>query len=259
MSVAIALPREIVPGIFWLGQCLLQPWQGETLHNYNSAYLVRGERCSVLVEAGHPQDLAVIESQLEQLLADGPPLRYLFSTHQETPHSAGIGRVLARYPEVEICGDVRDYHLFFPGLVDRLRPMAIGESIDIGGGELRIVESAIRDLPSTQWAFDTARRALFPGDGFAYSHFHATGQCGHTAEEVPELAVRDMAGLFAELALHWTRFNDTEPYVADLEAMLRRLEVELIVPTHGLPITDLERTVPIVLDGLRRASAPVEA
>jgi flavorubredoxin len=162
--------------------------------------------------------------------------------------------VLARHPEVEVCGDVRDFHLFFPGLTDRFRPMAVGESLDLGGTEFVIVEAAIRDLITTQWGFDTSRRVLFPGDGFAYSHYHEAGMCGHTAEEAPELALADMSGLFAELALYWTRFSDMEPHIAQLRGLLEELDVALIAPTHGLPITDLELTVPVVLDGLRLAS-----
>ena len=27
-----------------------------------------------------------------------PPLKYLFVTHQETPHSGGLGRVLKTFP-----------------------------------------------------------------------------------------------------------------------------------------------------------------
>jgi flavorubredoxin len=259
MTAVDPLPRELAPGVFWLGQCMEQPWQGETLHNYNSVYLVRGERASLLVEAGHPQDLPVIEAQLEGLLAaGGPPLRYVFSTHQETPHSSGIARVLARHPDVEVCGDVRDYHLFFPRYAGRFRPLAVGEALDLGGGEFVIVEAAIRDLISTRWGFDTRRRVLFPGDGFAYSHYHEAGMCGHTAEEAPQLALADMTGLFAELALYWTRFSDMEPHIAQLSALIAELDVALIAPTHGLPITDLRRTVPLVLDGLRLAGELVD-
>jgi flavorubredoxin len=246
------LPRELAPGVFWLGQCMEQPWRGGVLHNYNSVYLVRGERHSMLIEAGHPQDLPAIEAQLESLLAaGGAPLRYLFPTHQETPHSSGIGRILHRHPEVEVCGDVRDYHLFFPEHADRFRPLGAGESLDLGGRRITIVEAVVLDLPSTRWAFDDAERVLFPGDGFAYAHYHEAGMCGKLAEEAGELALAEMTGLFAELALYWTRFTDMEPYTERLEQMLERLRVRLIAPTHGLPIADPALTVPAVLDGLR--------
>jgi flavorubredoxin len=253
------LPRELAPGIFWLGQCMEQAWEGAVLHNYNSVYLVCGEESSLLVEAGHPQDLPALEAQLEALLERGvAPLRHVFCTHQETPHSSGIARILERHPQVEVCGDVRDYHLVFPGCDDRLRPMRAGESIDLGGTSFFIVEPVIWDLPSTQWGFDSARRVLFPGDGFAYSHYHQAGMCGSTAEEAPELALEDMTGLFAELALYWTRFTDMEPYVTRLETLLARLDVALIAPTHGLPITDRRRTVAAVLEGLRSARSDLD-
>jgi flavorubredoxin len=250
------LPREIAPGIWWFGQCLHQPWRGDVLHGYNSVYLVQGESSAALVEAGHPQDLPVIEAMLESILErGGPPLEYIFSTHQETPHSSGIARILKRHPRVQVVGDVRDYHLFFPGLEDRFTPLAIGDAIDLGGTELQIVDAVIRDLLSTRWAFDTRRRVLFPGDGFAYSHYHQAGMCGKLAEEAPELELADMTGLFAELALYWTRFSDMEPYIERLDALLDELGVALIAPTHGLPIGDVAVTAPRVLDGLRRTHA----
>lgn len=84
------LPREIAPGCFWLGECMEITFQGRRIHAYNSVYLLVGEDCSMLVEAGHPQSLQVVENQLEALLATGiPEPRYLFVTHTETPHAAG--------------------------------------------------------------------------------------------------------------------------------------------------------------------------
>jgi flavorubredoxin len=247
------LPREIAPGVFWMGECMEQPWRGTVLHGYNSVYLVRGEEHSMLVEAGHPQDLPTIERQLAGLLAaGGPPLRYLFATHQETPHSSGIARFLRTYPELEVCGDVRDYHLIFPDCVERLRPLAVGEAIDLGGRRVVIVEAVIRDLISTQWALDPAHGVLFPGDGFAYSHYHEAGMCGKLAEEAGELELAEMTGLFADLALYWTRFTDMRPYVERLEARLREWGVRTIAPTHGLPISDPGRTVPAIMEGLLR-------
>jgi flavorubredoxin len=249
------LPRELAPGLFWLGDCIQERWQGQILHGYNSCYLLRGDHSSLLIEAGHPKDLPVIEAQLEGLLeAGGPELRYLFTTHQETPHSSGIARALERHPEAVVVGDVRDYHLLFPEYVGRFRPMEVGESLDLGGTQFTIVEAAIRDLLSTQWGFDTRSRVLFPGDGFAYSHYHEAGMCGATAEEAPDLALADMTGLFAELALYWTRFTDMDPYVARLQELLDELGVQLIAPTHGLPIADPPTTVPKIVDGLLAAS-----
>jgi flavorubredoxin len=229
-----------------------------TLHTYNACYLVQGQDASLLVETGCAQELPITLSQLDELLArGGPPLRYIFCTHQETPHSAGLGVALQQAAEAVVVGDVRDYHLYFPEIADRLRPMAIGDELDLGGTRLRIYESIVRDLPSTQWGFDTARRVLFPGDGFAYAHYHGEEHCGRTAEEVQGLPIPEMTALFAEAALYWTRFSDMEPYADRLEEFLEHDigDVRLVAPTHGLPITDLRATMPEVRAGLVGAPA----
>jgi flavorubredoxin len=250
------LPRELAPGVFWLGQCLEQLYRGRILHGYNSTYLVTGEHSSALVEAGHPQDLPVLEGQLEGLLAAGaPPLRHVVCTHQETPHAGGVGRLLERHPEATLWGDLRDLHLIFPTLTDRFGALGPGEAIDLGGTSLRILEPVIYDLDTTLWGFDERRRILFPGDGFAYSHYHENGHCGQTAEESPELDLPEMTALFAELALYWTRFRDLEPYIERLQALLDELDVRIVAPTHGLPIADLPAILPRIVKGLRLGSS----
>ena len=256
------LPRELRPGVFWLGDCLEQKARGKTYHSYNAAFLVVGTEASCLIETGHPKDFPIIDRQMTELLGDGkrPPLRHLFLTHEETPHSGGLGRVLQRYPGVLVHGDVSDYHLAFPQYADRLRPMAEGDEIDLGGRRLRAVEPVIRDLRTTWWAFETAERVLFPGDGFAYSHYHQDGHCGLLAEEADSLDLGDVSAVFAEKALFWTKFADMRPYIDRLTAQLKQLDVAFIAPTHGLPISDVQRTVPRVMEGLLYGSeAPMTA
>jgi flavorubredoxin len=221
------------------------------LHSYDSAYLVRGDDASLLVEAGLPKDHTVVQRQLDSLLADGPDLRYIWASHQETPHAGGVGRLLERYPGAQVRGDIRDYHLFFPGLGERFVPLAPGDSIDLGGTEFVAIEAVIRDLVSTQWGFDTRRRALFPADGFAYAHYHDAGQCGLTAEEVPALDIADMTGVFTDQSLTWARYADMDPYVERLQELVAARDVELVGPTHGLPITDIPSILPKVIAGLR--------
>jgi flavorubredoxin len=255
--MANLLPREIAPKIFWLGDCLKYHYKDTMLHAYNSVYLVAGEDCSALIEGAHPGDIPVVERQLEGLLASGlPPLKYLFTTHTEVPHCADFGRLLEHYPDTVAAGDVSDLHLVFPHQADRLRPLAPGDKLDLGGTELQIVEAVFRDYISTRWAFDTKRRVLFAGDGLAHTHYHDVGHCGSVAEEVPDLNLPDMTALFAELAFTWTRYVDLEPYIERLDQLIfDELNVAIIAPTHGLPITDPKKTMHAVRQGLRAGSA----
>lgn len=253
-----AFPRRLAPGLYWLSECgILPPIGTMRLHGYASVFLVCGEKSSIIVEGGDPERLDIIDQQLDMLMRRDklPPVEYVFPTHGEPPHSSGVGLWLEKYPESVLCGDVRDYHLYFPTLTSRFRPHQIGDRLDLGGTEFVFVEPVIRDLQATQWGFDTARQALFPGDGFAYSHYHAAGQCGLVAEEVPELEFEEMAATFAERALYWMVYTDMEPYIARLDRMIfEELNVQLIAPTHGMPITDPPRLCPRIYDGLRLSS-----
>ncbi len=247
------LPREISPGVFWLGDCLVQHSKGKIYHSYNAAFLVIGSEASMLVETGHPKDFPVIERQMREILArGGGELRHLFLTHQETPHSGGLGRVLDRYPHLTIHGDMCDYHLAFPQHADRFRAMAVGDAIDLGDRRFMAVEPVIRDLRSSLWGFETSGRVLFPGDGFAYSHYHTDGHCGLFAEEAKSLDLVDVLGVFAERALFWTTFTDMNVYADKLEELMDALGVRVVAPTHGLPIRDIARTMPKVREGLVR-------
>ena len=161
--VAERMPREIAPGVFWIGDCLAQRHKGKVYHGYNAAFLVAGDDASILVETGHPKDFPVIERHLNALFARGvAPLKYLFVTHQETPHCGGLGRILKTFPDAILCGDVSDYHLAFPQYEHRMRWMKEGDEIDLGGRSLMAVEPVIRDLRTTWWGFDTASACCFP-------------------------------------------------------------------------------------------------
>ena len=100
---------------------------------------------------------------------------------------------------------------------------------------------------------------LFPGDGFAYSHYHEDGHCGLVAEEAVSLDLPDVSSTFADLALFWTKFADMNVYCDRLDHLIERLGVKTIAPTHGLPITDVKVTVPKVQEGLKAAALMPES
>lgn len=251
------LPREIAPGIHWLGQCSAIPFRGKLLHQYSSVFIVAGDEASIVVEGGMTRDTPVIEQQLQSLIAAGvPEPKYLFLSHTEIPHAGGIGRFLRRFPDAIACGDVGDLHLVFPEYADRFVTLNPGDSLLLGGTQFQIVEAVFRDLPYTRWGFDTRRKVLFASDGFSYSHYHQAGHCGSLAEESSSLAIADQVALFAMAAFYWTQFVDVDPYIERLERLVfDELGASLIAPTHGLPIGDPVATLPEIARGLRAGSA----
>jgi flavorubredoxin len=250
------LPRELAPGVYWLGNCGESRYRDFVLHSYDSVYLVAGEESSAIIEAGDPKNLPFIEAQVDQLVSTGiPEIKSIFLTHQETPHASGAGRFLQHFPDALAYGNVNDYHMAFPQYADRFVELEIGSSINIGGTEIDVLEAVFRDYIYTRWFFDRRSQVLFSGDGFAYSHYHAAGQCGKVAEECPELALPEMTAVYSERAFFWTQFVDIEPYIDRLEWLLDRIGAKILAPTHGLPIVDVEGTLPKLMEGLRLGSS----
>ncbi len=245
-------PRELAGGVHWLGDCLIMEHDGKPIHAYSSLYLVAGEDASLLVDTGHPKDWPVIQKQLAELHSRGVPgVAYVFPTHAEVPHAANLGRLLALYPDALAVGDVRDYHLFFPEVEDRLVSRGAGDRIDLGGRGVLLLEAAIKDLVSSLWAYDADAGVLFPSDGFAYMHHHEAGACWRTAEEAPDIPIAEFTALFNSYALYWTRFREIEPYIDALDAVLAKYPATVIAPGHGSPISDPAATLPKVKEGLR--------
>ena len=145
------MPREIGSGVWWLGDCLGQPYNGKIYHGYNAAHMVVGTKAALLSDTGHPKDFPGIAKHIEHVLARNPdvPLKYLFLTHQETPHSGGLGRLLARFPELEVVGDVSGHKQPVAGVepcdplaasAQLLRPFLQG-TIDFGDRSSELVGS----------------------------------------------------------------------------------------------------------------------
>ena len=249
------LPRELAAGVHWLGTChAFKSPRGGVLHTNNSMYLVCGEDAARLAATGAVQAGESSSRQLDELMSAGaPPVRWVWPTHQETPHSGGIARWMARFPDAQLCGNVQDYHLLYPELEHRFEPMTVGDRIDLGGTELVMVEPVLRDLSSTLWAFHTRGRVLFTSDGYSLFHYHDVGHCGRLADEViVGLDLEVALGLSNDIVLYWSRFLDIDPYIDRIEALVRELGVEVIASTHGLPIVDLPRTLPVANEALRR-------
>src|SRR5262249_11025347 len=113
------LPREIAPGVFWMGICKQVP--GGTLHSYSSVYLVVGEHTTALMDGGVTGEPDVILAQIETLEhLNFPEIRYVFPTHSEAGHAGGLGKFLKQFPNAVAHGDVSDLHLVFPEYEDRL-------------------------------------------------------------------------------------------------------------------------------------------
>src|SRR6185437_11273715 len=163
-----AFPRVLSPSLLWTGGCLNISYNDRIVHSHVCAYLVSGVTRSILIDTGNAPDWPRMERDVESFL-DGRPLDYVFPTHGELPHCGLLTQWLTKYPDALAVGALRDFPLYYPDFASRMRNIAAGEAIDLGGDRrIVFIPPVWRDLRDTLWAFDTAERTLFVSDGFAY-------------------------------------------------------------------------------------------
>lgn len=256
MIVAPSFPRELAPGIYWLGACIPTHVNGVAFHGHVGQFLLVGEASTLLVDTGIPRDWKVIEAQLTKVLG-ARELDYLFVTHPEPPHSAALPNILDRYPGCRVVGDITDYHLYFPDYQHRLAAMTVGEEIDLGRLRFRFIEAVLKDLPNTLWGYETTERVMFVSDGFSFVHrdtlaeshdeiVHRPEECAMTSAELPGGVNLEHAAFILLTALYWSQFVDPEALFEEVEAVLRENPSRMIAPAHGNVIVDPDVVLPII-------------
>jgi flavorubredoxin len=236
-------PREIAPGIYWLGGCSdTGAWRGkwaqekQRRHVYTNAYLIVGSEKSLMVESGHAAHWSGISAHLDAALGDRP-LDYVFPSHQEIPHCGNLSRLAEKYPDITVVGDISEYHLYYPNLREgSLHTAGPGTTIDLGGIELEFLDAIWHDLPTTHWLWAAGPDVLFCIDGLQFSHDHWADDCGKVSNELSVVP----AGAFIEVPAHdtikWAIYSDMVTLGEQFVGLVNRLQPKLFAPTHGAPI-----------------------
>jgi len=219
-------PREIVPDVQYVGAPdfdrrlfdALIPLPDGT--SYNS-YLVRGRDKTALIEAVEPSKLYVLEAYLK----DVPKIDYLVSNHTEQDHSGGIPWVLERYPGIELLSSepARPMLTDHLGLdAARIRTVADGERLELGGKTLRFIYTPWVHWPETMSTYLEEDRVLFSCDWFG-SHIAQTGLFVDDADCIMAEAKR----YYAEIMMPFRKV------VQKNLDKIKDLEIALIAPSHG--------------------------
>ena len=245
------LPREIAPNTFWFGCCLEVHQPNKTVHNHNASYLLIGSHSTVLIDTGMPYGWLKLKDELLAVL-NGRSLDYIFPTHPEAPHMGNIGPLMEVYPEMKIVGDLRNYHLYYPGWEHKFITMRPGDSLDLGGRRLKAMEAIIHDIPNSLWGYEPDQQILFVSDAFPYTHDHEVGECGLTSEELPYTVKPEDTSTVIGFALSWARHVDADKVMAPLRKLLKENPVRFIAPAHGGVITNPEELTDVFEQGLRK-------
>ncbi len=164
-------PRLLYPGIHWMGAIdwdrrlfdALIPIPEGTSYN---AYHVQGAQKSVLFDSADPAFRDVFLRQVAAL----PAPDYVVAHHAEPDHSGCIPDVMRMFPSAQLLCTPKAQGMLcdlLPDLpADRMRPVADGERLDIGGRTLRFVHTPWVHWPETMVTFLEEDRGLFSCDFF---------------------------------------------------------------------------------------------
>lgn len=216
--------RPILDGIEWVGAVdynrrlfdALIPTPDGTSYN---AYLVRGTRYTVLMDAVDPDFTDVLMDRL----ADARP-DFIVAHHAEQDHSGALPALLDKFPDATVlctkrCAGILQDLLDLPS--DRMRAVEDDEELDIGGRTLKFMHMPFVHWPETMVTYIPQDRTLFSCDMFG-SHL-ASSDLDLPWQDVREPAKRYYAEIMMPFASKILKYLDR----------LAALDIALIAPSHG--------------------------
>lgn len=218
--------KKLVNGIFWVGA---EDWDRRLFDSliplpdgtsYN-AYIVQGRDLTVLIDAVDPTKKDILASHLD----DFPKIDLVIANHLEQDHSGLIPYVLDRYPQARLLAtpvakDLIVTHLHVAE--DRIRTVADGERLDLGGRTIRFIHFPWVHWPETMLSYLEEDKILFSCDLFG-SHLASSELLVEDEERIYEPAKR----YFAEIMMPFRKI------IQKNWPVLEGLEVQFIAPSHG--------------------------
>lgn len=194
--------------------------------SYN-AYLVRGESKSALVETAKDGFLDAYLKNVEAVMPFSA-VDYLIVNHTEPDHAGVIPMLLEKNPKLEIIGTASAINFIGQIINQPFKGRAVkkGDSLDLGGRELRFYPMPNLHWPDTMFTFDTRTRALFTCD-FLGAHY-----------SFPELLmsrVRDKDGYLEAVKQYYLDIMSpfAQPFVQNGVNSVRELNPSMVLTGHG--------------------------
>jgi len=219
---------EIAKDVFWVGakdwsrrmfDALVPLSQGTS---YN-AYLVKGEEKTALIDTVNPGFEEEFEGKIN-LVSSLEKLDYLIMNHAEPDHSSAIRYIMDQAPGSVLVTTERGVKMarLYHDLPDaRVKVVADGDTINLGGKKLRFIEAPWLHWPETMFTYLPEGRVLFPCDFFG----------AHTAQGVYDEDLEDLIPLaksyYGEIMMPFGKMG------AKALEKIKDLDIAIIAPSHG--------------------------
>jgi len=219
---------EISEKIYWVGardwsrrlfDALIPLPKGTT---YN-AYLVVGTDKKALIDTVNPGFENELDERIRQV-ADPSSLDYVIMNHAEPDHAGSIPYMMSVNSKAKLVTTSKGAKMaqtFYKVPESRIKIVADGETLDLGGKTLRFIEAPMLHWPETMFTYVPENKILFPCDFFGL----------HVAEGLYDDEVEDLLlfaqRYFGEIMMPF-RFNAQKAM-----EKIRDLKIEMIAPSHG--------------------------
>ena len=221
-------PREIRPGVYWVGATdwdrrlfdSLIPLPDGT--SYNS-YLVKGSQKTALVDTVDPSMQNALTNNLNQLGIGN--IDYLIANHAEQDHSGAIPLVLEKYPGAEVVATPRCKGMLIDlFMIPEEKFVTVDDkyTISLGDRTLEFIHAPWVHWPETMLTYLREDRILFTCDFFG-SHLATTDLYVTDEGQVYEAAKR----YYGEIMM---------PFRTNIQKNLERIReyaIDIIAPSHG--------------------------
>jgi flavorubredoxin len=219
---------EISKDVYWVGirdwnrrmfDALIPLPRGTT---YNS-YLIVGSQKKALVDTANPGFEKEWEGKISRVL-DPADVDYVIMNHAEPDHAGSIPHIMAINGKTKLVTTSRGAKMaqrFFNVPEDRIKIVADGETLELGGKTLRFIEAPMLHWPETMFTYLVEEKILFSCDFFG-----AHVAQGLYDDEVDDLLVFAQR-YYGEIMMP---FNSSGQKAME---KIRGLEIKLIAPSHG--------------------------
>lgn len=219
---------QIRDGIHWVGvldrdlRVFDVIMKAENGTSYNS-YLVQGKEKTALIESVKRPFFSEHAERISSLM-ELPALDYVVLNHTEPDHSSSLPLLLEKAPKARVVTS-KPAESFVKNILNMdidIMTMGEGDTIDLGGKELRFIPAPFLHWPDTMFTYVPQDRVLFPCD-FLGCHFSDDRLFDDLAE--------DFSHAFQYYFNHIMR-----PFKKNvLEGIdkIKDLPIEVFAPSHG--------------------------
>ncbi len=195
--------------------------------SYNS-YFVDGDETLVLDTVDKAVSSIYFEN-IEKLL-NGRALNFLIVSHMEPDHSASLGLLLEKYPDVKIVCSIKAKALieqFCSNInTDNIKTVAESEQLTIGSHTYSFVMAPMVHWPEVMLSYDHQSKILYTADAF--------GTFGALSGNIFDDEVEFIKNKVPEARRYYT--NIVGKYGAQVSALLKKaagLDIKILCPLHG--------------------------